>query len=100
MDKKVVGLYFVDFQKKKNEKLAKAYKITGPTLVLVKVTGNKTDDWKTMPKVWKLVGDKEKFFEYVQDGVTGYLPASSEDDKKDEKEDKKEDDKKDEKKDE
>lgn len=88
MKSKTVGLYYVDFQQKKNEKLAKAYKVTGPTLVMVKIVDNKMADWKPMPKIWKLVGDKEKFFEYVQTGVEEYQdpPATDKNDDKKESE--------------
>ena len=76
---KTVGLYFVDFQQEKNAKIAKAFKVTGPTLVLAKVVDNKTAVWQPMPKVWKLVGEKDEFFKYVQGGVKEYLKTPEED---------------------
>ena len=96
---KKVCLYFVDFQQKKNEKLAKSYKITGPTLVLAKVVNNKTAAWKPMPNVWKLVGDKKKFFEYVQTDVKKYLTPDKKKDSTKKDDTKKDDQKKDPKKD-
>lgn len=68
-----VKVHMIDFQKKKNEKLTKAYKIKGPTLIVADVHEGKVKQWKPMPKVWSLVFEKEKFFEYVQGAVKDYL---------------------------
>ena len=68
-----VELHMVDFEDGKNQQLAQAYKITGPTLVLADVYDGQTKRWTPMPKVWSLVGQKEKFLAYVQDGITTYL---------------------------
>jgi thiol-disulfide isomerase/thioredoxin len=40
-----VEFHYVDFQDKKNEALAKGYKIGGPTLIVVKVAGNKVKEY-------------------------------------------------------
>ena len=68
-----VKVHMIDFQNKKNEKFTKAYKIKGPTLIVADVRDGKVKQWKPMPKVWSLVFEKEKFFEYVQSAVKGYL---------------------------
>jgi len=63
----------VDFQDPKNQKLVEAYKIQGPTLVLMDVRKGKVIDWKPVPKVWSLVPDKEAFVKYVQKEVRTLL---------------------------
>lgn len=68
-----VVLTMVDFQDPRNEKLVSAYKITGPTLVVIDAAGDKAAEWKPAPKVWSLVGKKPEFLKYVQDEVRGYL---------------------------
>lgn len=70
-----VALHMIDFQNAENERYTKYYKITGPTLVLVEAAGGKPVQWKTLPKVWSLVHQKEKepFFQYVQEETRGYL---------------------------
>jgi len=68
-----VKLVMMDFQDEKNEKYTQAYRITGPTLVLMDVHNGKVTSWKPAPKVWSYVGDKEEFFRYVQEGIRGYL---------------------------
>ncbi len=68
----------VDFQDAKNQKLTEAYKITGPTLVLMDIHDGKVKSWKPAPKVWSLVGKKNDFFKYVQQELKDYLkPATA-----------------------
>jgi thiol-disulfide isomerase/thioredoxin len=74
-----VKVKMVDFQDAKNKKLTAAYKITGPTLVLMDIHDGKVKAWKPGPKVWSLVGKKTDFFEYVQQELKSYLtPAATE----------------------
>lgn len=68
-----VKLVMMDFQDEKNEKYAQAYRITGPMLVLMDVHNGKVTAWKSAPKVWSLLGDKDEFFRYVQNEIRGYL---------------------------
>jgi hypothetical protein len=70
---KEVSLHFVDFQDEKNEKLTKAYKISGPALVLADVHDDKVTSWKTLPKLFALVGDEDKLARYVQANIQAYL---------------------------
>ena len=68
-----VEFHYVDFQKPENGALAKAYKISGPALVLAKVADNKVQEWKPLAKIWELVAQKDAFFKYVQKNVRKYL---------------------------
>ena len=68
-----VEFHYVDFQKPENEGLTKAYKISGPALVVAKVAENKVQEWKPLTKIWELVSRKDAFFEYVQKNVREYL---------------------------
>ena len=85
---RVVEFHFVDFQDKKNAKLAKRYGIESPTLVLVNVFEGETVCSTSMPKVWQLVGKPDEFRAYVQDGVVRYLKQSKEDAEKEREESK------------
>ncbi len=68
-----VKMVMIDFQDERNEKYTTAYRIAGPTLVLMDVHNGKVTSWKPAPRVWSLVGDKDEFFQYVQDEIRGYL---------------------------
>jgi hypothetical protein len=70
---KSVKVMEIDFQDAKNEKFTKAYKISGPTLVIMNVRDGKVAAWKTAPKVWSLVSKKDDFSKYVSDEVKSYL---------------------------
>jgi len=73
MRHKTVSVHMIDYQNPENQKYTKAYRITGPTLVLADVREGNVAAWKTMPKVWSLVGTKGEFLKYVQNGVSQYL---------------------------
>ena len=68
-----VKMVMVDFQSDKNQKLTDAYKITGPTLVILDIHNGKVKAWKAAPKVWSLVGNKDEFFKYVQQEMKSYM---------------------------
>jgi hypothetical protein len=68
-----VKMIMVDFQDAKNQKLTQAYKITGPTLVIMDVRNGDVVSWKPAPKVWSLVAKKNDFYKYVQEEIRTYL---------------------------
>ena len=68
---------YVDFQNEKNAKLTKAYKVTGPTLIMVKVVDNKVKEQKNLKDIWTKVREKPEFIQYVRENVEAYLPDSS-----------------------
>ncbi len=70
-----VTLHMIDFQDRKNERYAKYYKITKPTLVVADVRDGKVKAWKPLPDVWTLVFKKPDFLKYVQKAVRSYLDA-------------------------
>jgi len=70
-----VALVFIDFQDPKNKAHTDYYKIAGPTLVLADVRKEKVVGWKPAPKLWSLVGNKEKFSKYVQAEIRSVLEA-------------------------
>ena len=69
-----VEFRYVDFQDEKNAKLVKAYKITGPTLIVVKVAGSKVKEYKNLKEIWTKVREKPEFVQYVHENVEAYLP--------------------------
>jgi len=65
-----VEFHYVDFQDEKNASLSKAYKIGGPSLILVKVVNNKAVEAKNLQEIWTKNRDKDVFLKYVRDNVT------------------------------
>lgn len=68
-----VEFHFIDFQDKTNAALTKAYKVSGPSLVVAKVAGGKVAEYKSLKKIWANVGNKAAFVKYVQNNVREYL---------------------------
>jgi hypothetical protein len=68
-----VAFYFVDFQDKKNAKLAKGYDISGPALIVAKVKGKKVKEYKDLEDIWTNANDKKAFISYVQENISAYL---------------------------
>ena len=66
----------LDFQDPRNQADTNAFRITGPTLVVMDVQNGQVINWKPLPKVWSLVGDQDAFFRYVQSEVRAFLAAS------------------------
>ena len=68
-----VSLYYIDFQDEKNAAFAKAYSITGPTLIVAKASDGKVADYKNLKEMWSKASDKDAFVDYVQTNVKSYL---------------------------
>jgi hypothetical protein len=49
------------------------YRLTSQSLVIVEYRDGRQVRWKNLEKVWVLLGSEEKFFPYVQEGVSSYL---------------------------
>jgi hypothetical protein len=78
LKRRAVEFCLIDFQDEKNGKLAKGYKIEGPTLVLANVFDGKVVRWTPMPKTWQLVGKPKEFHAYVREGIVNYLRQTKE----------------------
>ncbi len=63
----------IDFEKKENSAIAKAYRITGPALIVAKITDQQVEKFKDLEEIWTKVREKPKFIDYVQDHVKTFL---------------------------
>lgn len=66
----------LDFQDPRNQGYTAALRITGPTLVVMEVRNGQVINWKPLPKVWSLAGDRDAFSRYVRDEVRAFLVAA------------------------
>jgi hypothetical protein len=69
---RTVEFHYVDFQNEKNAAYKKAYKVTGPALIVAKVKDNKVAKFKDLKDIWSNVNDKKAFVKYVQEHITAY----------------------------
>ncbi len=66
----------VNVEEPANEHFVQDYQLTTRSVVLVQFADGKQEQWKNLPRVWELVGDKEAFLKYVQDETRSYLEAA------------------------
>jgi Zn-dependent alcohol dehydrogenase len=67
-----VAFYDVDFQDPRNATLVKRYDVTGPTLVVAKVTENRVVESRHLADIWAKAPNKQAFLAYVRENVAAY----------------------------
>ena len=68
-----------NFEQEGNEHFAKDYELFSQSLILSRQHDGKETEWKSLDKIWQLVGNKEKFIAYVQTEVQKFMnPAEGE----------------------
>ena len=63
----------VNVEEPGNKHYIQDYRLVSKSLVLSLVSDGKETKWKNLADVWKLVRDKEKFYQYVKDEVEIYV---------------------------
>jgi thiol-disulfide isomerase/thioredoxin len=72
-----IAFYSIDFQDPQNARLTKAYQVSAPSLIVVRVVNHKGVEFKNLQEIWLKVRDQKEYFQYVQKEVGGYLPKST-----------------------
>jgi hypothetical protein len=67
----------LDYEKPQNAALAKEYEVAMPSVLLLKREEGKTVEGKNLARVWELVGEPEKFADYIGSEVDKMLNQSS-----------------------
>ncbi len=63
----------VNVEEPENKHFIQDYQLVTRSLVLSLMSDGKETKWQNLPDVWKLVRDKDKFFQYVKDEVRKFL---------------------------
>jgi hypothetical protein len=63
----------VNIEDKGNEHFVKDFNLFTKTVVLVDERSGKQTAWKSLPKVWELLNDKDRFVRYIQGETRAYL---------------------------
>lgn len=63
----------MNFESEGNEHFAKDYQLYSQSLILSRRHDGEETEWKNLDKIWKLVGDKERFIAYVQTEVQQFV---------------------------
>lgn len=65
-NRKQISWQDINIEDSVNEHYVNEYNLEFSSLVIVKYTGGKKDDWKNLEETWKLVNDKTTFIKYVK----------------------------------
>ncbi|MDD3469923.1 MAG: nitrophenyl compound nitroreductase subunit ArsF family protein [Thermoguttaceae bacterium] len=66
-------LRYQNFEDPKNVVLVQRLKIKSPSLAILWIKDGKPVKAKLATKIWSLAGEKEKFFDYVQEEIAAYV---------------------------
>lgn len=65
----------VNYESPENAHFALEYEIAAPTVVLVRREAGQNSQWRSLSRVWELVGDKSAFADYVEQEAEILLTA-------------------------
>ena len=63
----------INTEEKGNEHFIEEYQLYTKSLVISLVREDKEIKYKNLKKIWEYVRDKDKFFDYVREEISGYL---------------------------
>ena len=66
----------VNYEEPDNSHYIEDYKLYTKSIVLVEMHENEQVRWKNLDKIWRLVGSKEEFIDYVQDEIRSYVQGA------------------------
>lgn len=66
----------VNVDEPENEHFTKDFNLYTKSLVIVEQNDGETVRWKNLEKVWQLLRDKDKYFDYVTTGVRAFMEKS------------------------
>jgi hypothetical protein len=66
-----------DIETPANEHFVNDFELTSNALVMIKLDGGEQTDWKSLDRIWELVGNEGEFKTYVRDEAQNYLDDSA-----------------------
>jgi len=63
----------VDIETPANEHFVHDFELTSNALVMVKPDGDQRAEWKSLDRIWELVGNEQEFKTYVREHALAYL---------------------------
>lgn len=63
----------VNIDEEENEHFVEDYQLYTKAVIISHLVDNKEVEWKNLDKIWNLVGDKDKFIEYVRAEMTDVM---------------------------
>lgn len=69
----------INYDEKENKHFIKDYKLYTKALILSRVRDSQEVDWVNLENIWQLVGNKEKYIEYVQAATRKFMDSEVKD---------------------
>ena len=73
LEEKRIVFRTLNLDEPENSRYVEDYKLVTKSLIVSLYRNGKEIKWKNLPDIWKLVGDQEKFGEYVRSETRSYL---------------------------
>jgi hypothetical protein len=73
IEEKKIVFRTLNLDESENSRYVEDYKLVTKSLIISLNRNGKEIKWKNLPDIWKLVGDQEKFREYVQRETRSFL---------------------------
>ena len=73
LEEKKIVFRTLNLDEPENSRYVEDYKLVTKSLIVSLNRNGKEIKWKNLPDIWKLVGDQEKFREYVQRETRSFL---------------------------
>lgn len=73
LEEKKIVFRTLNLDESENSRYVEDYKLVTKSLIVSLNRNGKEIKWKNLPDIWKLVGDQEKFGEYVQRETRSFL---------------------------
>ena len=69
----------VNYDEEPNEHFFKDYNLYSQSVVISHIVDGEETEWKNLDKIWKLVGDKDEFIDYVRSETSAFMNPESHD---------------------
>ena len=66
----------VNVEERQHRHFVQDYELVTRSIVVAELASGKQTRWKNLARIWDLVGDKQAFIAYVQQGIRDYLEVS------------------------
>jgi hypothetical protein len=75
--KGLVEIRTVNVEKGNNSHFIKDYQLVSRSVVVSKVKNGEEKEWKRLDKVWSLLNNESKFFEYIQENIESLIKGKA-----------------------
>ena len=67
----------VNYDTEENQHYIDDYQLYTKAVILSRVTDDQEVEWKNLDQIWKLVGDKQEYLQYIQSETAAFMTVDS-----------------------